>query len=423
MSPNTELQYSKVSSAARFCAAALGIRSQHDRSRRSTCIRLLLWNIHFIYTDSKKKVNSASCSETTRWCIDHSTVSKLEMADLEADLFGEESDEDNAEQGRRNRKSKVFEQPARRLGDDDEMESDEDEQPQRHQRPIGPPLVLNAELVDLPARDSIRLVRLSNILGLETQPYDPSTFQISQEYYTDEQGTRRIKLTNQLRWREIADDEGQPARQSNARFVQWEDGTWQLLLGDEVLDVKELDMQQDNSFLFVRHQGVIQVSQSICSLPSQLLRQTCICADYSAVATVTFIVNCLWFSQGQASLETKIALQPASLNSKLHTRLTAAVDKRHTKVHKVSTTPWELSGAFHSSFFARIKKRHDCWWCRFATLQLSVTLLNRRITRPRWKRTGYVVQLPFKRNRCVEKANIALSLLCADVDVSPTVSY
>ena len=40
--------------------------------------------------------------------------------------------------------------------------------------------------------------------------------------------------------------------------------------------------------------------------------------------------------QGQAALETKIALQPASLNSRLHTRLTAAVDKRHTKVHKVS---------------------------------------------------------------------------------------
>ncbi len=40
--------------------------------------------------------------------------------------------------------------------------------------------------------------------------------------------------------------------------------------------------------------------------------------------------------QGQAALETKVALQPASLSSRLHTRLTAAVDKRHTKKHKVS---------------------------------------------------------------------------------------
>ena len=189
------------------------------------------------------------------------------MADLEADLFGEESDEDQTQkESPRDRKSQAYQQPAHRLGDDDDhmgMESDDNDQPQRHQRPIGPPLQLNAELVDLPARDSIRLVRLSNILGLESQPYDPSTFQVSQEYYTDEQGTRRIKLTNQLRWREVVDEEGQPARQSNARFVQWEDGTWQLLLGDEVLDAKELDMQQDNSFLFVRHQGVIQVSQCL----------------------------------------------------------------------------------------------------------------------------------------------------------------
>jgi hypothetical protein len=40
--------------------------------------------------------------------------------------------------------------------------------------------------------------------------------------------------------------------------------------------------------------------------------------------------------QGQAALQTKVALQPASLSSRLHTRLTAAVDKRHTKRHKVS---------------------------------------------------------------------------------------
>lgn len=222
------------------------------------------------------------------------------MADLEADLFGEDSDEESPQQRRRDGKPQAVQQPVQSLRDDRDDESDEEEdQHQRPQRPIGPPLQLTAELVDLPARDSIRLVRLSNILGLDPQPYDSNTFQVSQEYYVDEQGTRRIKLTNQLRWREATDDDGQPTRQSNARFVQWEDGSWQLLLGDEVLDVKELDMQQDNSFLFVRHQGVIQ---------------------------------------GQAALETKVALQPASLSSRLHTRLTAAVDKRHTKKHKVRHT-------------------------------------------------------------------------------------
>lgn len=183
------------------------------------------------------------------------------MADLEADLFGEESDDDSSPRQRVHADRKQTyqqQQPARHLQSD--REEDSDDEGQRQQRPIGPPLLLGAELVDLPARDSIRLVRLSNILGLESQPYDRNTYQPPDStYYTDDQGTRRIKLSNQLRWRYAQDTDGNQIRQSNAKFVQWEDGSWQLMLGEDVLDVKELDMTQDNSYLFVRHQGVIQV--------------------------------------------------------------------------------------------------------------------------------------------------------------------
>lgn len=37
------------------------------------------------------------------------------------------------------------------------------------------------------------------------------------------------------------------------RFVRWSDGSLQLLVGDEVLDVSELDVERDNSYLFLRH--------------------------------------------------------------------------------------------------------------------------------------------------------------------------
>lgn len=43
------------------------------------------------------------------------------------------------------------------------------------------------------------------------------------------------------RWRWAADEAGNSVRESNARFVRWSDGSLQLLLGDEVLDVKEID--------------------------------------------------------------------------------------------------------------------------------------------------------------------------------------
>ncbi len=39
------------------------------------------------------------------------------------------------------------------------------------------------------------------------------------------------------------------------RFVTWSDGSKQLLLGDEVLDIADLDNTSANQFLFVRHHG------------------------------------------------------------------------------------------------------------------------------------------------------------------------
>ena len=41
--------------------------------------------------------------------------------------------------------------------------------------------------------------------------------------------------------------------------MRWSDGSLQLLLGDEVLDTTEQDMATDHHYLFVRHQGLIQV--------------------------------------------------------------------------------------------------------------------------------------------------------------------
>lgn len=44
--------------------------------------------------------------------------------------------------------------------------------------------------------------------------------------------------------------------ESNARFVKWSDGSMQLLLGSEVLDLSVQNATQDHSHLFVRHHKV-----------------------------------------------------------------------------------------------------------------------------------------------------------------------
>lgn len=42
------------------------------------------------------------------------------------------------------------------------------------------------------------------------------------------------------------------------RFIRWSDGSLQLHIGDEVLDVAEHDVRNDHSFLFIRHSQIIQ---------------------------------------------------------------------------------------------------------------------------------------------------------------------
>ncbi|KAK4395824.1 protein LEO1 [Sesamum angolense] len=85
--------------------------------------------------------------------------------------------------------------------------------------------------------------------------------------------------------------------ESNARFVEWSDGSQQLLIGNEVLDISKQDAQHEQAHLFLRHgKGILQ-------------------------------------SQGR--ILTKMRFMPSSLASNSHRLLTALVDSRHKKVYKV----------------------------------------------------------------------------------------
>nr|KJB51027.1 hypothetical protein B456_008G198100 [Gossypium raimondii] len=85
--------------------------------------------------------------------------------------------------------------------------------------------------------------------------------------------------------------------ESNARFVRWSDGSLQLLIGNEVLDISVQEAQHDQSHLFLRHgKGILQ-------------------------------------SQGR--ILSKMRFMPSSLSSNSHRLLTALVDSHHKKVYKV----------------------------------------------------------------------------------------
>ncbi|KAJ7978722.1 protein LEO1-like [Quillaja saponaria] len=168
------------------------------------------------------------------------------------------------------------------------------------EKPVGPPLELEIPLHPPPALpEKMNMIKVSNIMGVDPKPFEPKTYVEEDTFVTDESGARkRIRLENNIvRWRSIRNPDGRTSYESNARFVRWSDGSLQLLLGNEVLDISVQDAQHDQAHLFLRHgKGILQ-------------------------------------SQGR--LLRKMRFMPSSLSSNSHRLLTALVDSRHKKVYKV----------------------------------------------------------------------------------------
>ena len=156
----------------------------------------------------------------------------------------------------------------------------------------GPPIRLPVPLNDVLTSDHLRVAKLSNIIAIEPQPYDPETYQAEGAEYIDERGRKRVRLhdTNAIRWRWAVGADGQLTRESNARMVRWSDGSVTLSVGEEVMDVREFDTSTDHTYLFTRHSNLIQ---------------------------------------GQGPLTKKVTFRPASLTSGSHKRLAAAVERQH----------------------------------------------------------------------------------------------
>ena len=202
--------------------------------------------------------------------------------------------------------------------------------PQTNDRDAGPPLEINANLYDpIPPTTTAKLVRLTNVVGVETEPFDPETYQPQEDTFVDNEGKTRIStpFTNIIRWRKVIDPEtGEEKVQSNARMVKWSDGSWQLLIGDEAFNVTETDLGDRNEYLFARHPGAGLI-------------------------------------QGQKRISSKLAFTPANLDSATHRRLTRAIDTRHVKTKQtqkfIAVTDPEREKAAADAEAERVMKEQD----------------------------------------------------------------
>lgn len=232
------------------------------------------------------------------------------------DVFGDSDDEEPAEYEVQNQieeesnRSPVEEEgsydkelkPEDMLADEEAQYDSEEEHAEAKlkEKPVGPPLELEVPFRPPPAHpNKMNMIKVSNIMGIDTKPFDAKTYVEEAHFVTDESGNnRRIRLENNIvRWREVTKPDGTKTIESNARFVRWSDGSLQLMIGNEVLDISEQDAQHDQAHLFLRHgKGILQ-------------------------------------SQGR--ILKKMKFMPSSLSSNSHRLLTALVDSRHKKVYRV----------------------------------------------------------------------------------------
>ncbi|KAJ4866721.1 Protein LEO1-like protein [Raphanus sativus] len=187
--------------------------------------------------------------------------------------------------------------------EDTRYESEDEHVEARHRdrdRPVGPPMEVEVPFRPPPGDpEKMNMIKVSNIMGIDPKPFDAKTFVEEDTFERDEPGGKmRIRLANNIvRHRFVKGRDGKTYSESNARFVRWSDGSLQLLIGNEVLDITEQDARQDQNHLLVKHEkGILQ-------------------------------------SQGK--IMKKMRFIPSSLTSNSHRLLTALVDSRQKKDFKV----------------------------------------------------------------------------------------
>jgi hypothetical protein len=94
---------------------------------------------------------------------------------------------------------------------------------------------------------------------------------------------KKIPLTNYLRWRYVlAEDEVEEVEEesfyqkklelkkknnkkieSNAKIVEWSDGTWQLIIGDEMIDITQSDIKNTRVGVFNKEKEVVTLNKTI----------------------------------------------------------------------------------------------------------------------------------------------------------------
>lgn len=192
---------------------------------------------------------------------DEEKINQNEVDEEIDDLFGEEEQEQEQEE---------------------EEEEEEEQESQTTKKIID--LSLPRHAVVLVMEKDVRLLKTPDFLNIEAHPFDPSSFKeqiesnnkaraergLTAKEIHNEQMTEKLLNENTIRWRYHNAGNDEIVKQSNAHFVEWNDGSVSLKVGNEIYDVRELPLL--DHLLVKSHQAAeILQSDSIISKAINLL--------------------------------------------------------------------------------------------------------------------------------------------------------
>ncbi|KAI8099570.1 Leo1-like protein-domain-containing protein [Halteromyces radiatus] len=108
------------------------------------------------------------------------------------------------------------------------------------------------------------LAKLPRFLDIDMKPFDANTLQLEvEEGMTEAEQLESIRqqVESTIRWRQRFDENGNEKIESNAHFVDWEDGSRSLMIGQECFDVVTKSMSGQEYTFLLAHQtssGVLE---------------------------------------------------------------------------------------------------------------------------------------------------------------------
>ncbi|KAG2730735.1 hypothetical protein G9P44_006312 [Scheffersomyces stipitis] len=201
------------------------------------------------------------------------------------DLFGD--DEEEEEQDSVKKSGRYGENE-----DEDEDEDDgEDEEEPEELKNIS--ISLPRHAISQKPEDDTYSLKMPVFLNVEAHPFDPTEFKERVQQTAAERSTRtsltdkqkqnelvaeKLLNENTLRWRYSNSGNDEIIKQSNSHFVQWNDGSLSLKIGNELFDVRELPLTDNflvkthDSYEILQHTSIL--NKTINLLPSSTLTST-----------------------------------------------------------------------------------------------------------------------------------------------------